>query len=129
MKAVRTSAEGGIAVAEIDEPRGDGVLLQVGAASICGTDLGLIAMGVAVGAEYTLGHEFGGTVEGVPYAVEPSIWCGRCDQCLGGFTQRCVGERGTLGLWRDGGLAEFALVPEECLVPLPAGIDPGVACL
>src|SRR4051812_25346735 len=99
-------------------------------ARLCGTDARLVALGGKRGEEYTLGHEFAGTVDSVAYAVEPSIWCGACDQCVAGFTQRCVGAtRGTLGIWRDGGLSEFARVPEECLVPLPANLDAGVACL
>src|SRR4051812_29608296 len=78
---------------------------------------------------YTLGHEFAGTVDGVPYAVEPSIWCGKCEQCKAGFTQRCVGERGTLGVFSDGGLADHALVPRQCLVALPTGLDVTTAFL
>jgi threonine dehydrogenase-like Zn-dependent dehydrogenase len=128
MRAVRNTV-GGVAVVDIDEPSGDGVLLDIAVASICGTDTGLVAMGVEPGAEYTLGHEFAGTAGGVAYAVEPSIWCGSCDQCLAGFTQRCVGARGTLGVWSDGGLSDVALVPEQCLVALPPGLDVGAACL
>ena len=129
MKAVRNTA-GGVAVVDIDEPKGDGVLLDVTIGTICGTDTGLVAMGVAPDAEYTLGHEFAGTADGVAYAVEPSIYCGECDQCRAGFTQRCVGaSRGTLGIFRDGGLSDVALVPEQCLVALPAGLDVGRACL
>ena len=93
MRAVRNT-EAGLAVVDVEEPAGDGVVLDVVAASFCGTDFGLVAMGST---GYTLGHEFAGTVDGVPYAVEPSIWCGKCDQCLAGFTQRCVGERGCGG--------------------------------
>ena len=119
MRAVRNT-EGGVAVVDVDEPAGDGVVLDVSVGSICGTDTGLIAMG-SMG--YTLGHEFAGTVDGVPYAVEPSLYCGKCDQCVAGFTQRCVGERGTIGIFSDGGLADHALVPQECLIPLPAGLD------
>src|SRR6266550_423241 len=129
MRAVRNT-ESGIALVDVDEPavpaRGDGALLDLSVASICGTDVGLVAMG-SMG--YTLGHEFAGIVDGVPYAVEPSIWCGKCDQCRAGFTQRCVGERGTLGIFSDGGLADHALVPRQCLIALPDGLDLTAACL
>ena len=60
---------------EIDDPvAGDGdVIVDVVSSSICGTDFGLVAMGSE---GYTLGHEFAGTVDGVLYAVEPSVYCG-----------------------------------------------------
>src|SRR5438105_15344195 len=114
MRAVRNT-EAGLAVVDVEEPAGDGVVLDVVAGSICGTDAGLVAMGST---GYTLGHEFAGTVDGVPYAIEPSIWCGTCAQCRAGYTQRCVGERGNLGIFSDGGLADHALVPTSSLVPL-----------
>src|SRR5437660_12312647 len=107
MRAVRNT-ENGVALVDVDEPTGDGAMLDLSVGSICGTDVGLVAMGST---GYTLGHEFAGMVDGVPYAVEPSSWCGKCDQCLAGFTQRCVGERGTTGIFANGVPAALARVP------------------
>jgi 2-desacetyl-2-hydroxyethyl bacteriochlorophyllide A dehydrogenase len=110
----------------VDEPSGDGVLLEVVASSICGTDLGLVEMGRN---DFTLGHEFAGLVDGVAYAVEPAISCGTCEECRLGHTQRCTGEHTNLGIFVDGGLADRVLVPMENLVPLPAGLLVADACL
>ena len=125
MRAVRIT-EDGPSIVEVDEPVGDGVLMRVAASSICGTDVGLAAMGLS---GFTLGHEFAGFVNGVPYAVEPTNFCGACDQCVAGQTQRCVGEHTNLGILVDGGLADRARVLPEHLVPLPSGLDVADACL
>lgn len=125
MRAVRITGDG-VAVEEVPEPEGDGLVLEVVSSSICGTDVGLAAMG-ATG--FTLGHEFAGTLDGVTYAVEPTVYCGECEQCRTGHTQRCTGEHGNLGIFMDGGLADRVLVPRTSLVELPDGLDPADACL
>ena len=95
MRAVRI-ASGAPVVVDVDEPAGDGVMLEVVSSSICGTDVGLLGMGME---GFTLGHEVAGSVDGVPYAVEPTIWCGTCPECRAGHTQRCVGEHRNLGIF------------------------------
>lgn len=125
MRAVRSTANGP-AVVEVDEPTGGGELLEVVSSSICGTDLGFLAMGPL---DFTFGHEFAGTVDGVAYAVEPTISCGACEQCLAGHTQRCVGQHANLGVFVDGGLADRVRVPRANLVALPPGLDVADACL
>jgi threonine dehydrogenase-like Zn-dependent dehydrogenase len=126
MRGVRNT-DAGIAVVDVDEPSGGGMLLTVVSSSICGTDSVLVEQG-SMG--YTLGHEFAGIGDdGRAYAVEPNIWCGSCVQCQAGETQRCVGEHVNLGVYSDGGLCERIRVPERYLVPLPAGLDVRDACL
>ena len=125
MRAVRSTASGP-AVVEVAEPAGDGVLVEVAASSICGTDLGFLAMGPL---DFTFGHEFAGIVDGVPYAVEPTLFCGMCDECRAGHTQRCTGEHANLGIFVDGGLADRVRVPEQNLVALPSGLNVADACL
>ena len=119
MRAVR-SVEGRPTVLEVDDPAGDWPLLEVGSASICGSDLTLVGWNLPT----TLGHEFAGTVDGVAYCVEPTVRCGDCDQCRIGATQRCRGSapHGIIGVAFDGGLAERVAVPADCLVPLPDGL-------
>ena len=114
------SVEGRPAVVEVDDPAGDWPLLEVGSASICGSDLTLVGWNLPT----TLGHEFAGTVDGVAYCVEPTVRCGDCDQCRIGATQRCRGSapHGIIGVAFDGGLAERVAVPADCLVPLPDGL-------
>ena len=69
MRAVRND-ENGIHVVELPDPEGDGALVEIASCGICGTDLGYLAMGPL---SFTLGHEFAGFVDGVPYAVEPQM--------------------------------------------------------
>ena len=119
MRAVR-SVQGRPAVLDVDDPAGDWPLLEVGSASICGSDLTLLGWNLPT----TLGHEFAGTVDGVAYCVEPTVRCGDCDQCRIGATQRCRGSapHGIIGVAFDGGLADRVAVPADCLVPLPDGL-------
>lgn len=127
MRAVRNTDQG-IAVTEADEPEASGVRLSIASAGICGTDVNFAAGGVQ---GYIYGHEFAGTTaEGQAYAVEPTIYCGACDQCRAGHVQLCdAPEHGTLGIFRDGGMCDAITVPEDMLVPLPSGLDVRDACL
>lgn len=127
MRGVRNTNQG-IAVVDVPEPDADGdwVTMDVVSSSICGTDVGFVAMGLT---GFTLGHEFAGTVDGVPYAVEPTISCGACHECRSGFTQRCTGKHSNLGIFVDGGLCDHIAVPRQNLVTLPGGLDVADACL
>ena len=120
MRAVR-SREGNPIVLDVGEPGGDWPVLEVASASICGSDLTLLGWNLPV----TLGHEIAGTLDGRAYCVEPTVRCGRCDQCLLGAPQRCRGEapHGIIGVAFDGGLAERVAVPPDCLVALPESLD------
>ncbi|MCZ7619837.1 MAG: alcohol dehydrogenase catalytic domain-containing protein [Myxococcota bacterium] len=124
-RVVKSTAEG-IAVVERDGPPGSGVLLDVAAASICGTDLHLARFGAL---PFVLGHELAGRVGGVPYAIEPTLFCGHCAQCGIGATQRCVGCLSLMGFFSDGGMADAVRVPESALVPLPDTLPLADACL
>jgi threonine dehydrogenase-like Zn-dependent dehydrogenase len=115
-----------VAVVDVPDPEGEGVVAEVLSSSICGTDLSLVAAGAA---GFTLGHEFVVAVDGVPYAVEPTVWCRACEECRAGHTQRCTGEHGNLGVFTDGGLADRVLVRRQALVALPEGLGPAEACL
>jgi threonine dehydrogenase-like Zn-dependent dehydrogenase len=125
MRGVRNTADG-IAVVEVDDPSGDGVTMEITSSSICGTDVAFVAMGLQ---GFTLGHEFAGVVDGIAYAVEPTLSCGQCSECLDGFTQRCVGDHSNIGIFVDGGLADRIRVPAANLVALPVGLDVADACL
>lgn len=134
--------EAGIEDIAIGEPGPGEVLLRVASCGICGSDLH--AFRADAGFEWvmppiTLGHEFSGTVEAVgPDVTRVSVGdrvvvvaiqgCGQCDVCLAGSTQLCP-NRVAVGLSRDGGMAEYAVMPEEHLVPVPEGLDLAVAAL
>jgi L-iditol 2-dehydrogenase len=114
----------------------DDVLLRTAVAGLCGSDLHYFVAD-HVGSESIaypaiVGHECSAVVESVGpavkgfkpgdrVAVEPAISCGRCDQCKAGrpHTCRTIGFLGHPGD-RDGCLAEFFVLPERNLFPLPA---------
>ena len=130
MRAVRNTGSE-VAVVQVDDPSEPGAAathLDVVASSICGTDLNFIEMGLS---GFTLGHEFTGVCgAGQAYAVEPTLYCGSCEQCCAGATQRCTSAlQGNLGIFRDGGLCDAIVVPDAALVPLPEGLDARDACL
>lgn len=134
--------EAGVRDVPTIEPGPGEVLLRVASCGICGSDLH--AFRADAGFEWvrppiTLGHEFSGTVEAVgpdvtqaspgDRAVAVAIQgCGRCAACRTGSTQLCP-RRVAVGLSRDGGMAEYAVMPEQHLVPVPEGLDLTVAAL
>ncbi len=128
MRGVRV-CDGGVEVAEVPAPSGDGVRVRIVSAGICGSDLHLLTAGFPIPG--ILGHEMAGVAEdGTPVAIEPLAPCGGCPQCATGDYHRC--ERGPaiiMGSALDGGMADEMRVPERCLVPLPAGLEPRDACL
>jgi threonine dehydrogenase-like Zn-dependent dehydrogenase len=128
MKAVRCK-DHKACLTHVSAPTGEGVRVKVAAAGICGTDLHFVQAGYDI--PFTLGHEIAGITEnGTPVAIEPTVYCGHCSQCLTGAYNRC--ERGTaavLGVGQDGGMAEELIVPERCLVRLPANVSVHDACL
>ncbi|CAN5373708.1 2,3-butanediol dehydrogenase [soil metagenome] len=85
-----------------------------------------------------LGHEFIGEVVeadadgrfaiGDVVASGAGVWCGECVRCKEGRTNLCLNYY-TLGLNIDGGMAEFASVPEKALVPIPQGLSVDLAGL
>ncbi|HMT62558.1 MAG TPA: zinc-binding dehydrogenase [Microthrixaceae bacterium] len=125
IRAVR-STDAGIRVVEQDEPPGEGVEVVMATASICGSDLGFIAMGPL---SFVLGHELAGWVDGRPVAIEPRLWCGECQECAIGATQRCTRETRVIGCFSDGGMADVFRVPRTALVPLPESLSVTNACL
>lgn len=127
-RGVRWSDDG-VEIIQLPEPEGRGVLLpgigepvllEVRAGSICGTDLNNLR---TVPDRFVMGHEFAGTVRGVGYAVEPTVFCGACAECLSGNTNRCSGGRRNIGVNCNGGLTDRLLIPDYSLIPLPSGLD------
>jgi propanol-preferring alcohol dehydrogenase len=152
MKALRLNAWKSDPVLDqvpIPEPGPGEVVVQVGAAGACHSDLHLMrdfeADMLPWAPPFTLGHENAGWVHalgtgvrglepGRPVAIVGAWGCGTCQRCLEGVETYCErpdlapvpGGGGGLGL--DGGMAEFLLVPSaRHLVPLPDGLDPAQA--
>lgn len=126
----------------IPEPGPGEVLLKVAGAGACHSDLHLMEWpegAMDFDLPFTLGHENAGWVEAVgagvdglaegdPVAVYGPWGCGRCRACRSSAENYCerqaeIGAFGG-GLGRDGGMAEYMLVPDPRLL-LPLGdLDP-----
>ncbi len=127
MKAVRATDKQPV-VMDVAKPEGDGVLVKVVSASICGSDLHMLDAGWL--GRYTLGHEFAGiTPDGTAVAIEPTLGCGACHYCDDGFRGHCTEGFHLMGLMSDGGMAEYVMAPADNLVPLPTGLDVTLASL
>ena len=117
--------------------RADEVLVRVGGAGVCATDLhaieGLMEP-AGVSLPRVLGHENAGWVEAVgalvstvapgdPVILYPPYSCGLCVPCRRGDDMHCVNHQFT-GLTLDGGFAEYVLVRERSVIKLPGGLAP-----
>ena len=139
MLAVRSHVAGEplrIEEVPLPEPSGGEVRVKVAGCGVCHTDLHIARTErLRVTRPLTLGHEIGGWVDAAgPDAAKPlrrarlrqgdavlvfGGWgCGACRECARGEGQRCeTGE--SPGFQRDGGYAEYLLVPEaRYLIPL-----------
>ncbi len=138
-------------VPEPGEPGPGELLLEVTRAAICGTDSAEYAHGPHLiplkqqhpGSGHVgplvLGHEFTGRVIAVGPGAEglavgqrlvpgAGVWCGTCRWCAAGRTNLCA-RYYTLGLQRDGGLAELALAPARICHAVPDGCPDDAAAM
>jgi propanol-preferring alcohol dehydrogenase len=118
---------------EIPELGVNDVLVRVKAAGICHSDAHYRAGTSPVfPLPLTLGHEVAGVVERAGPGVAHSLLgarvclhymatCGHCIYCDQGNEQFCT-TGAMLGKYRDGGYAEFVLVPSRSVFILPEGI-------
>ncbi len=113
------------------------VVLKVGAAGICGTDLRIYANGhhrIPSGTPRILGHELAGEIvsvgegvtslkPGMRVGIAPNMGCGICNQCVAGWTNLCM-DYTAFGISLNGAFAEYMLVTADAIrqgnvVPLP----------
>jgi alcohol dehydrogenase, propanol-preferring len=142
MRAARIHEDLTLGVDTVDtpSPAREEVLVRIHAAGVCGTDLHILD-GMIKPDPYpmTVGHEAAGIVEavgegvamaaGTRVAVYNKLFCGACAQCLVGRHNLCDREPGQLGFNRDGGDAEYVVVPERNAVPVPDGVDLAAAAV
>jgi alcohol dehydrogenase, propanol-preferring len=144
VQLVRWQAAPELRDVEVPEPGPGEVLVKVGSAGLCHSDIDIMDWPpdtVAWPLPFTLGHETAGTVaalgagaggfaEGDPVLVYALWGCGACRQCVAGAENVCTRrppERFGSGLGADGGLAEYLVVPSpRLLVPID-GLDPALA--
>jgi threonine dehydrogenase-like Zn-dependent dehydrogenase len=138
MKALVFRDVGKIELTELPIPKvkePDDVLLKVKAVGICGSDIKIIEGKHHFKPNTVLGHEFCGEVLevgthvhhvkiGDRVAIDNNIRCGFCSFCCMGLSSQCVEiKTSALGVMRDGGYAEYCLVPEKQCFVLPDEID------
>ena len=146
MKALVKSAPGpGLDLLEVPtpEPATGEVRIRVLRTGICGTDLHIDSWDpwaqATIHTPQVIGHEIAGLVDalgpgvegltlGELVSVEGHIVCGRCRNCRAGRRQLCPNTVG-VGVNRDGGFAEFVVVPATNVWQQPADLDPDVAAI
>jgi len=136
MRAVRLEGIGSMAVREVARPEAGptDLLVRVEAVGICGSDRHMFKGEYPTALPVTLGHEFCGIVEAVGPEVtrfvpgeritgDPNIACGWCQQCRNGRPNLCDSLT-AIGVFRDGGFADYVVVPQGQAHLLPADLNP-----
>ena len=131
-----------------DEPEptaaGDEILIRVGRAGICGSELsGYLGHNALRMPPLIMGHEFAGEIVdvgplvptfrpdltvGALVTVNPLWYCGDCEPCARGLNQLC-GNRRLIGAHRPGAFAEYVSAPAKLALRLPAGMDTRIGAL
>jgi propanol-preferring alcohol dehydrogenase len=138
MKAAQLVAPGRLEIRDVavPEPAAGEVLVRVGAAGMCGSDVHIVHSGKAMfPLPLTLGHETAGVVEKLGAGVKglqpgqrvlvAGIWgCGVCRACVDGRENACEywARRAPIplgpGLGFAGGMAEWMVAPARALFAL-----------
>ena len=129
MRALAIESPGTARIVERDQPTaGMGeVLVRVARVGLCGTDLStFMGKNPLVSYPRVIGHEIAGIVAGIGaevdgwtigdrVAISPYKNCGTCAACRHARPNACRNNE-TLGVQREGALAEFTAVPTSRLV-------------
>jgi NAD+-dependent secondary alcohol dehydrogenase Adh1 len=128
-------------VDDVAEPTISGpldVLVRIGGAGLCRTDLHIVegqwAQRSGVALPYTIGHENAGWVAAVGPAVtnvtvgdgvilHPLVTCGLCRACRAGDDMHCAQGRFP-GIDADGGMAELLLTSARACIKLDPALQP-----
>ena len=134
---------------ELPKPNGNQVIVKVRSTGVCHSDLHLWEGGYDTGDGFmkvtdrgvkfpvTPGHEVVGSVEEIGDSVQgvnigdlvlvyPWIGCGECATCEKGDTNLCESPK-SLGVFQDGGYAEYVLVPDAKFLAKIDNLDPDAA--
>ena len=125
-------------------------LIRVTRVGICGTDLHILQVPPAHPAkkDAILGHEFTGRIVevggGIPdfepgesVLIDPHPGCGQCAACKRGEPDRCSAlyttaepdHPSTIGIFSDGAMTSYAIVPRESLYKVDPGVPSHIAAL
>ena len=139
MKAALVKDIRNIVVEEVEKPQpGEGeVLLKIQMAGVCGSDHSIYQGKMPAALPLVPGHEGVGTVEALGPAVgkikvgqrvtiHPNYFCGHCLPCRKDLTNVCLSKT-RLGIDINGVFAEYAVVPEAALYPVPDSLPNEVA--
>lgn len=125
------------------EPGSGDVLVRVGAAGICGSDVELlrgerpapyVRYPIVPGHEWAgtvvaVGSEVGGVQAGDIVVAEGFRFCGRCARCREGHTNLCEADYAETGFTHPGAFADCISVPVRLVHVLPPGIRQDEAAL
>jgi L-iditol 2-dehydrogenase len=147
VKAAVYEAPGRIEIRDVPEPAcpKDGLLIEVKACAICGTDVKIYHHGHRhIRPPRITGHELSGVIVqvgpdvdrysvGQRVAVAPAVPCGECDTCRRGYLGMCD-NLAPIGYQFDGAFAELMAVPAVavrtgCVNVVPANVSDHEAAL
>jgi len=142
MQAAVFEGQGILSVKDVPLPtieEDNQALVQIEAASICGTDIHVLSVPPRYEAppNIILGHEYVGKIVdlgdkvnhfniGDRVVVAPNISCGKCFYCLNNLPHMCREIR-TLGLHIDGAFAQYGAVPAGQLYRISEDISANTA--
>ena len=137
MKALLLTAPSSLTVTDLETPEPDAgeVRVRIAACGICGSDVHgytgstgrrippLVMGHEAAGIIDAVGKNVSGELVGQRVALDSTVFCGECEFCNNGQENLCT-HRQVLGVScdayrRQGCFAEYAIVPERCVYPLP----------
>jgi threonine dehydrogenase-like Zn-dependent dehydrogenase len=145
--------EGQLILEERPKPklqRDTDAIIRVTGVGICGTDLHIIQVPPAHPAKTNiiLGHEFAGEIvevgdaitdfaPGESVLIDPHPGCGACAACKRGEPDRCIplfsgaapGHCATIGIFSDGAMAEYAVLPRQSLYKVSPKVPSHIAAL
>lgn len=125
-------------------------LIKVTGVGICGTDLHILQVPPAHPAKkgIILGHEFTGQIveagSGIPdfepgesVLIDPHPGCGQCAACKRGEPDRCIplyttaepGHAATIGIFSDGAMTSYVIVPRQSLYKVSTKVPSHIAAL
>ncbi len=125
-------------------------LIRVTGVGICGTDLHILQVPPAHPArkDIILGHEFTGEIvevgdritdfkPGESVLIDPHPGCGVCAACKRGEPDRCIplfqgaapGHCATIGIFSDGAMTSYAVVPHQSLYKVSPKVPSHIAAL